>query len=216
MKPLLTRKKIMNKILWNDLETTGTDPKKHSIIQIAAAVESDGEIVDQIEIKMAPLEGRLIDTKALDVNGYTMDQIESFQPQRAGYNAFRAFLNKHGFKGNKLKRFIPAGYNNGFDLDFFFDWHNVMENHYAFWDFLQFQPIDIYPVLVCLWREGKLDTTNVQLGTVCQHFGIEIKAHDAVSDLLASRSVYKKVMASIMHGLEIEQLENQNQLSETL
>ena len=42
----------MKKILWNDLETGGTDPQNNAVLQIAAVIEIDGKIVDQFESKV--------------------------------------------------------------------------------------------------------------------------------------------------------------------
>lgn len=51
---------MMKKVLWLDLETTGIDPDRHGIIQFAALVEINGELVDALEIKMQPHKGALV------------------------------------------------------------------------------------------------------------------------------------------------------------
>jgi DNA polymerase-3 subunit epsilon len=194
----------MNKLFWNDLETTGTDPHLNSIIQIACMIEENGEIVDSFESKMSPIPGRQIDPKALQINGLTVEEIMEYPNPREVYPELRKFCAKHGTKGDKLNRFIPAGYNNGFDLDFLLDWHTTMDSKYAFWDYLQFQPIDPYPVLVSMWRCGIISTKDLKLGTVCEHFGIQIDAHEAMSDIKAAREVAYRVLRDTFSGFGVK------------
>jgi DNA polymerase III subunit epsilon len=184
----------VKRILWNDLETTGTDPHKHAIIQIAAIIEENGVIIDTFESKMRPLPGKEIDETALEVNGVTREELLTFLGPNEVYSNFRMFCLRHGKPGDKSGRFIPAGYNNGFDLDFMAQWHLDMENKFAFWHYLQYQPIDPYPVCVALWRAGIMLTPDVKLPTVAKYYGIELKPHDAMSDVLAAREVSKRVL----------------------
>jgi DNA polymerase III epsilon subunit-like protein len=187
----------MKKIIWNDIEASGTDPKVHAILQIAAAIEEDGVIVDTFESKMAPYPGKIIDPKALEVNGFKMDEIYKFPAPEAVYAKFRMFCHKHGNQGVKEDRFIPAGYNNQFDLDFLMQWHTEMESKYAFWDYLQFSPIDPLPTLRAFRLAGILPIADTKLQTCCTHFGIEINAHDAMSDVLATRELTTKLYSRI-------------------
>lgn len=179
----------MKKIFWNDVETTGTDSKNNAIIQIAAAIEVDGELIDTFESKMAPLFSKIIDDKALEVNGIKKDDLKKYPKPIEVYEKFRKFCDRNGMKGNKSERFIPAGYNNQFDLDFLSQWHLDMESKFAYWDYLQFSPIDPLPMLRAMRIAGILPIADTKLGTVCKLFGIEIQAHDALSDLLATRKL---------------------------
>lgn len=191
------------KIFWNDLETTGTDPHRHSIIQIACMIEEEGEIVDTFESKMKPIPCREIDPKALETNGIDRKALYEYPPPGEAYLKFRAFCAKHGTAGDKANRFIPAGYNNGFDLDFLADWHLTMDSKFAYWDYLQYQPIDPYPVIISLWRCGCLPIKNCQLKTVCEHFGVPIQAHDALSDVRAARDVAYLVLGKAFKGFDV-------------
>jgi DNA polymerase-3 subunit epsilon len=184
----------VNDIFWVDLETTGVDSKRNGIVQIAAMIERAGKIVDAFNMQMNPGPLRKIDPEALEVNGLTVAMIQKFQPGPVVYRAFRAFLGKWGKPGRKDLRFIPAGYNVGFDLDFLSEWHREESGGpYAFWDFLQYLPIDPYPTIVSLWRYGLLPTKDCKLVTVAEYYGIPIDAHDAMSDIKASRAIAGKV-----------------------
>ena len=192
----------MNPILWIDLETTGTLPERSAIIQIACALEIGGEIVETFSQKMRPHEGTLIDPKALEVQGVTEKEIWEWDDPAEVYDRYYSWLNENGQKGNKSARFIPAGYNAGFDLDFvraFIDFYSG--GPYAFWDFLQFKPIDPYPWIVTLWRYGRLPIIDCKLGTVCACLGIEIKAHDPMSDIMATREVTNRLLGKMQEVL---------------
>ena len=45
----------MNKIFYFDTETTGLDPKRHDIIQLAYIVEINGEVKEEGEFKLQPI-----------------------------------------------------------------------------------------------------------------------------------------------------------------
>jgi DNA polymerase-3 subunit epsilon len=180
---------MKDRILWFDLETTGTDPEKNGIIQIAAVIEQEGEIIDTFNTLMNPV-GKLIDDAALIVNGHTRNLLSMYRCPEAVYREFNAFLDKYGKRGDKKARYIPGGYNARFDLDFlsqfFFD---MSKGPFAFWEHLQYNPVDPFPVVVWLWRQGFLKLPDCKLSTVAEYFKIEITAHDALSDVLAARSV---------------------------
>lgn len=193
----------MKKILWNDLETGGTDPQKNAVLQIAAVIEIDGKIVDQFESKVQPYPGRTVEPKALEVTGFTMQQVATFPSPFEVYQKFDAFLNKYGQRGNKAERFIMAGYNNQFDCDFLQQWFkDVSGGPYSYWDFLQMSPLDVLPTLRAMRLAGIIDTPDTKLETMCNHFGIEIKAHDALSDILATRELTKKVFRKLWTGYQ--------------
>ncbi len=186
----------MNNILWFDLETTGLDFRKHGIIQIAACVEKEGRIVDAFNEKQKPDPMKVIDEKALKVNGHTAEEINTFQDSKACYLSFNRFLERNHVRGDKETRYIPAGYNSRFDLEFLSQYFEEQSaGPYAFWEHLQFNPIDPFPVIVLLNRYGKLNLESCKLETACKHFGIVIeKAHDANSDIMATRELTQKVM----------------------
>ena len=183
----------MENFLWFDLETTGTDPVKNGIIQIAAVIERGGEIVDTFESLVNP-GGKEIDDDALSVNNHTREMLFAYRCREAVYAEFNVFLDKHGFRLDKSRRYIPAGYNVGFDLDFLKQFFLEMSGGpFEFWGHLQYKPLDPYPVIVWLWRQGVLDMPDCKLSTVAAYLGVEYKAHDALSDILTARVVSQEI-----------------------
>lgn len=66
------------KIIWFDTETTGLDSKENDIISLSGYLEIDRKIVETFDYKMKPFNMKNISKEALDVNGFTLEQLESF------------------------------------------------------------------------------------------------------------------------------------------
>ena len=54
-----------------DTETTGLDPKKHEIIEIAVLIEEEGKVIDAFQSKIRPQRIEVAEPRALELNGYS-------------------------------------------------------------------------------------------------------------------------------------------------
>jgi DNA polymerase-3 subunit epsilon len=189
------------KVLYIDCETGGTNYKRNALLQIAAIAEINGEVKGEIDLKMRPLEGKTVEDGAIETHGYTREGIEGFDDPIDCYRKFNAFLNKHGGAPDKYNRYIIVGYNADFDIRFVNQWYqDISGKPFAFWKHLQFSPVDILPILRTLRYVGILDTENTKLKTMCNYFGIEINAHDAMSDITATRELTLKLLRLLKSG----------------
>ena len=68
------------KILWVDTETTGTDPGKNGIIQLAGVLEINGHETTRFDFKIRPFADDVIEDTALAVNGFTREELAGFMP----------------------------------------------------------------------------------------------------------------------------------------
>ena len=68
----------MSKVIYFDTETTGLDPVKNDIIQLACIIEIDNQVVDEFEFKIKPFDFQNISQEALDVHGYTLEMLREF------------------------------------------------------------------------------------------------------------------------------------------
>ena len=178
----------MNKVLYFDVETTGLDPVKQDIIQIAGLIEIDNVVVEEFEFKVAPVNPENATPEALDVHGYDLVTIMQFPPHSHVYNSLIELFSKYIDKYNKADKFTPAGYNVRFDMDFlknFFLKHN--DKYFGSW--FNYKMVDPLPVLHYAEWAQKISLENYKLVTVCERFGIELQAHDALSDIRATREV---------------------------
>jgi DNA polymerase-3 subunit epsilon len=186
----------MGKILWLDVETTGMDPVVNDIIQLACLVEIDGEVEETLEIRCRPEEGGVIDQSTLELRGLTVDEIMAYPPLFEGLNTFRKMLGKYVDKYNKQDKFIVAGYFVRFDTDFLrASFNKVGDKYYGSWFYsLSLDVASFVAQGVCYGKISSL-LPNFKLSTVCQSFDIDITAHDALSDIEATMTLYSMLNA---------------------
>jgi DNA polymerase-3 subunit epsilon len=178
------------KILWLDTETTGLDPKTNSIIQVAGLVEINGEIKDKFELKCRPTPGAVIAPESMSVTGYTEDQINSFPEPNELYKKLNSLFGKYIDKYDRADKFIIAGYNVQFDVNMLDAFYRSFGDKYL-GSYLNFGiKIDVLPLVNILRYIGHVKTENAKLETACKYFNIEIQAHDAFSDIVATRDLF--------------------------
>jgi DNA polymerase-3 subunit epsilon len=186
----------MSEVIWIDCETGGTDEKVHALVQLSAIIEIDGKIVDEIDLKMKPFDKKIVEPKALEVQGRTMADIASFEDPRVCFERFRKFLARR--PASKQNRYIMAGYNADFDCRFISEWYKDLSGGpYAYWDYMQFSPVDPIGILRAMRHYGIIDTPDTKLGTMCKYFGIELDAHDSMNDIRATRELTNMLMNKI-------------------
>ena len=109
---------MSSKIFWVDTETTGLDPKDSSVIQIAGMVEVNETIREEVDLKLRPLPEKKISPEALAVNGRTEEEMARWPLAAASLRALSRVFDKYVNRFDKNDKFVPAGYNVNFDLDF--------------------------------------------------------------------------------------------------
>lgn len=177
------------KTLWLDLETSGLSPKKNSILQIAALIEdSDGNILEKFGAKCAPLKGRAIDTKALEVNGYTARDILGWPDQIVVLNQMMGLLKKCK---KPREKYQLAGYNVGFDRGFIVD--AMFQAQLDITSILSYKNFDVFPIYYGYCRAKELPAYRHRLVDACKHFHIPLNAHDAMNDIVATRELWLKL-----------------------
>lgn len=184
------------KVLYFDCETTGLDPVKNGIVQLACVTEVEGKEVDELNLTIRPFDSDEIDPKALEIHGYTKEQMDEFTPPLEAHATLRNYLGKHCDAFKKADKYYPAGYNARFDLDFLAQWFKKCSDVY-FGSWQNWRALDPLPHLYMLDALGILSLPNYKLGTVCEHYGIELEAHDALSDVRAARRLVHMILKGI-------------------
>lgn len=180
----------MNKIMYFDTETTGTNEVKHDIIQLACIVEIDGEVKEEKEFRMRPIDANFqVEQEALIAHGFTEEQIRNFPDPRVTYGEIISFLSKYVDRFNKLDKFSPCGYNVDFDIRFLRQFFMKMgDKYYGSWfNWNVIDPLQIVKYMVgCGWI--KPERNNLE--TIVKYFNLpEFKAHDAMADIRATREL---------------------------
>lgn len=181
----------MSKIFWLDTETTGIDPKRCAIVQLAGLVEIGGEIISEIELKICPHKGAFISDEALKVNGLTQEQLDSFPVASGQYLRLIAELNSYIDKYNPSDKFILAGYNVGFDEQFLRNFFYLCGDKF-FGSYFAWPKIDVANFVAEEYVKG-LRLINFKLETLCKQYNIPLQAHDAAADIKATRDLYYKL-----------------------
>ena len=161
------------KLLYADVETTGTDPEKHGIIQLAAILEIDGEEVDSFTSNCNIHKGDEITEEALDVNGLTQLQIASFPDPAGVKHKFERFLAEHVDRFDRADKCYLVGYNGTFDDEFLRAWFaKCGDKYYGSW--ICWPPIDVAVLAAVhfMIEGGREKLHNFKLGTVARALGI--------------------------------------------
>lgn len=183
----------MNKLLFIDTETTGLDPAKNGIIQIAGIIEIDGLVVEKFNFTAKPFDTDEINDEALSVCGISRDDIQKLEPATSFYSKLSDLFSKYVDKYDRTDKFFVVGYNVEFDVNMLRAyWLKMNDKYFGSW--VSGHKIDLQPVVTFLTCVGKIPNLgNMKLETIANHFGITINAHDAMSDIEATRDLFHKL-----------------------
>lgn len=183
---------------WHDCETSGTNPKIHSILTAYFAIYNEQlEFVDELELFLKPDNGQVIaEEQALKVNGINLEEHLS-NPRTITYSEGKQvildFFAKHKPKGRTKIR--PSGHNIQFDKDFILEMLLTEEE----WEkYMHHNPLDTLRIITFLQDIGMVPNDIGRLVDFVAHFGIaEGDAHDAKGDVKMNVAVYKKMKSML-------------------
>jgi len=176
-------------IAWIDVESTGLDPVKCDVVQIALLIEENSEIVEEANIKLRPYVNCLVEDAALQVIDKTREEISHYPSPIDGIYQFKKILENYVSPYDKREKLFFAGYNPSFDISMLYEAFKKNNDKYFFsWFFSCF--IDVRSTVGEYFYQSDIVLDNYKLGTVCGHFGIDFKAHDAMEDIRATRDLY--------------------------
>lgn len=185
-----------------DLETTGTNPKRHSVHQLAGLIEVNGKIVQEFDIKTRPNPKAEILQEALNVCGVTEEQILAYPPMDESYREFTSMMLHYVNKYDKQDKAYLVGFNNrSFDDIFLRAWFEQNGDQYIgsyFWN----NTLDALVQATEYLLNRRAQMPAFKLKSVCRELGIEYdesKLHNGVYDVDLTRQIYQ-----IVTGLEIE------------
>lgn len=167
-----------------DLETTGLDPKKDKITEIAAICVENGVITDTYHTYVNP--GRCLDERIIELTGITDETLKSAPYIQDVIGDFLEFETTGCLLGHSilfdfsfLKR---AAVNAGF----------------------QFEKNGIDTLAIS--RKYLADLESRSLPYLCNHFQIDHLAHRAMSDVVATYELYKTLLNKFGESADADKL----------
>lgn len=190
--------------VWFDVETTGTNPKEHEIIQLAAVATRGVTPYAEFECKIRFDESKA-DPEALAMNSYDSEEweAEAIAPEAAVLkfaNFLRPFqevrmVSKRTGRPYYLARL--AGHNVGFDIAFL---SKLFEEWDSFLPADKFRPLDTLQLALWYFASTEVEPPeNFKLGTLCDYFGVVPiggEAHDALVDVKMTARLGIRLSAS--------------------
>ena len=192
----------MIKILYYDLETTGTDERKHGIHQMSGMLEIDGEVVEEFDYRVQPNLKAKLEPEALAVGRVTEEQIMAYEPMDKVYRRFTAMLQKYVNKFDKSDKIYLCGFNSAdFDNRFLRAWFKQNSDSY-FGSFFYGEDLDVRILAAQYLLNRRAGMENFKLMSVARELGIDVdesKLHDALYDIELTRACYR-----IVTGIDFE------------
>ena len=181
-------------LLFIDTETTGLDPNKGEIIELAAMLTTpdNKEVLKTFEVKLRMEHPELAEKKALEVNGYNEVEwaLEKCASDRSKVGADLLVISNDA---------VLVGHNVSFDEAFvsaFLRTLGLKPN----WHYHKIDTVVLSWPLVIAGRAKWL-----RLGDVCEALHIKQDgAHRAMSDVLSCRAVYTELLTQYLSSLTIE------------
>ncbi len=180
------------KEIYIDVETTGTRWWENTIHQIGLLIDIDGMQTESHDLKVKPIEGKIIEPKALEISGKTMADLETYPPASVVKAQLSEITDKYIDKYDKTDKFHIIGYNVHFDIAFLRQFYLDMGDTYygsVFWA----DAIDVMVLASNKLKDIRHKMKNFQLKTVAQTVGIEVdesRLHDAIYDLELTKELY--------------------------
>ena len=186
------------KFAFIDVETTGIDPLKHGIIQIAGiySCADETKIIDKGNFfsTVAPFRTDTIDSEALKVTHTTREQVLSYESPKKVHKLLLASFDKVCNKFDKFDKMFFMGYNAQFDFAFLRRWFEKVGDRY-FGSWFWTPPIDVMSLAVVYLARERYEMPDFKLSTVASRMGIPHgKAHDALSDVKVTREIFARIL----------------------
>jgi DNA polymerase-3 subunit epsilon len=191
------------KILFLDLETTGTKFWRNGIHQISGIIDINGEVRERFDFKVKPFERAEIEDSALEVAKVTREQILSYPETQTVYNELLELILKYVDRYKKNDKLFIVGFNNAAFDNSFFRAFFVQNKDTYFGSYFWPNPVDVYCMasVKLLYERHKMP--DFKLMSVARRFGIEInedKLHDAIYDVEVTRDIYYKIVSPGLRG----------------
>ena len=187
----------MKKILWLDTETTGLNPNIHGLREVGFIVEIDGVVMEKGVFYINPFTYQKqieIDDYALSISNKTIEELKTYNRSSLSLKEFMRTIVKYVNVNSKEDVFTIAGYNVGFDIGFIKAWFEDLDIKDGYKTLFNYKALDVFSLVFFLRYQDLINAENDKLETLCKYFNIDIDAHNALSDILATKQLYEIIV----------------------
>ncbi|MEX2444474.1 MAG: 3'-5' exonuclease [Alkalispirochaeta sp.] len=186
----------MNKVIYLDVETSGTDPARHSVVQVAWITEIDDEVWSENSLLVQPPLDAEIDPAAMAVHGITQaDLNERGVSVSRAVEAMKADWDQVIDKWDRRDKAVLCAYNLRFDFEFLkAAFEHAGDRYLGSW--IQFgRWLDpLYLASFAQYTGVMARTMDLKLTTIAEELGIPADyAHDALADIRMTRRVLREL-----------------------
>ena len=186
--------KADKRFVFIDTETGGTNPQKHSLLQIGLVVwDIEKGIIDQSEYYVKS-EKYFVTQEAQRINKFNrIEHNRLAQDPKLVIKEMLVFLRQYFNKND----YIPLiGHNVQFDVSFLKEFFN--NNNRSFNRYFSHRFIDTYSVYKTLVLVGQINNNLNSSADAFKYFDIKIdNRHSAICDCLATVKLYEKLLSII-------------------
>jgi DNA polymerase III epsilon subunit-like protein len=188
----------MNYYLAFDSETGGLNPHTADMLTLyMAIVDEDFRIIEELDLKLKPNDGRLpiAEAEALGINGIDLHK-HLADPETISYGEAKekivAMIKKYLKKNGRYSNIRALGQNIQFDIDYL-QKHILPKEEYD--KLVHYGKVDTKICVDFLKDAGWFPKDIGNLGSMVSYLGISMgTAHTARADTLATVEVYKKLL----------------------
>lgn len=183
------------KRIFIDTETTGLDPKKHGVIEMAGLVEVNDKPVEEFNFKIRPFPDDVIDREAMKIHGVTEEEVRQWLPPVKAHESLIELLSRYIDRYEKTDKFHWVGYNAYFDVDMTREWFKKNNDKYfGAWFF--HPPLDVMILAAYALREERPRVGSFNQTNIAEHLGITVnreKMHGALYDAKIAKAIFTRV-----------------------
>lgn len=182
--------------IFYDVETTGLNSMKHSIIQLGGIVEIGGKVAEEFIIKMQPHPKAAIEKAALRVSGVTEEELATYQKQEDAFKELVSILTKYVNRFDKTEKFNLVGFNNrAFDDNFLRMFFNLNDDKFiGSWFWMNTLDVSVLASQYLIDRRSHM--SRFSLGHVATELDVEFdeeNLHNALEDARLIKKIYETI-----------------------
>ena len=180
------------KFIYIDVETTGLTCPESGLIQLAGAIEVDGEVVEEFNFRVRPFPSDVVSEEALAVNGVNREDLPGHDDPERAFSQFLHLLGRHVNPFSRADKFHLVAYNADFDAEHLRAWF-LKNGDRFFGSWFWHPPLDVMTMAAAALMHRRAELANFRLPTVARVLGFEVdesRTHDALYDAMLTRKLF--------------------------